>query len=400
MKIQPILIKNARLISNDIVTPEKHVYISNGTIQLVSNHITQIEEKYDVSNALIIDATNKYLTPGLIDVHVHLILHGDHDIVTYVNNASKDQYVQYAKHHMIQSVRHGITTLRDVGDTAGILSRLKKINMHNDISLPHLFTSGEMITAQHGHVKRICHEIINEEPEIHKAIKTQLESDADFIKLIISGGMLTRDSTPLKTEMDNNLVFRLCQEAHKQHIPVAAHAYSERDISAALRGGVASVEQGVFASDANLKQAAQQNVVFVPTLKASYDILDHKDILPSFMVHNAELVLSKIKSFIHTVQQYNVALAMGTDAGTPFNFHGDNAKELQLLVENGYSIPHAIQAATSIPARLLGMQSRLGKIQPGYSADVLLLSKNPLDDITAFQKNIISVINKGIYVKR
>ncbi len=398
MSFQPILIKNARIITHETLSSETHLFISNGIIQEINRDLSNIEKKYDVSKAITINAKNKFLTPGLIDAHVHLILNGDLDIVSYVNTTSKKKLYQNAKDNLMKSINNGITTVRDVGDTAGILNQIKKESCRQLFPMPHLVTSGEMITTSKGHVKTICHQINDSKTEIQHAIEKQNLVNADFIKLIISGGMLTKDSTPLQTELDKNLVLRLCQEAKMKNIPVAAHAYSSKDISAALEGRVASIEQGVFASEANLKKAAQQNVVFVPTLKVSYDIIDHKDILPQYMVKNAELVLSKAKSFIRNVQRYNVNLAMGTDAGTPFNFHGDNAKELELLVENGYPIKKAIQSATNIPAKLLGMNHRLGKIDVGIIADILLLSKNPIDDISAFQKNITCVISKGVCV--
>lgn len=396
MNTQPLIIQNARIITKDNISPEKSIIIHNGIFQSINEEINQ-QHLETIQPKKIINAKTCYVTPGLIDNHIHLILNGAKDIITYVNTTSDFKLKQYAEANMKQSLIHGITTLRDMGDTARIISKIKQKRKAPSY-LPHLFSSGQMLARKNGHVKKISKSLSTNIQQNNVAVDEQIAQKADFIKLIISGGLLTPGSSPLKSELSTSIIKNVCKKAKQKNIPVAAHVYSNQDISTALDAGVTSLEHGIWASSNSLKEASKKNIVFTPTLKAAYDIIEHKDVLPNYMVRNADVVLSKAPKFIKNAKKHHVLLAMGTDAGTPFNYHGENAKELQYLIENGLTPSEAIQSATTIPSKQLPVKNFIGNIKLGYSADLLILTKNPLDDITAFQNNIKNVISKGICI--
>lgn len=397
MKKRSLLIKNAKILENNHFTSEKIIKIENGMI----HNITDDSENADINSTNptdtnIIDAATFYITPGLIDNHVHLILNGAADIITYVKKTTTEEFKKHAKDNLRQSLVHGITTIRDMGDTAGILAEIKQKHSSNNI---HLLSSGEMLTGKKGHVKTIGKNLSTSPQQINTAVDQQIAQQANYIKLIISGGMLTPGSNPLKSELPPTIVTQACKRAKQHQRPIAAHAYSNHDIINAINAGVNTIEHGLWASKKTLQIAAKKNVLFTPTLKAAYDIIEHKDLLPTYMIKNADLIINRASTFIKQAKQSEVKLAMGTDAGTPFNYHGENAKELTYLTEHGLSTIEAIQSATKIPGHYLPTPSPTGMIKEGYTADLLILEKNPLDDIKVFQHNIKYVISKGICIK-
>ncbi len=388
-----LIIENAKIIHPENISEEKTIYISDGHIRQITDDPSDLHHITNQVKLKKINAKQCYISPGLIDTHVHLLFNGSADIVDYVKHQSYEDYQQIAIQNITRSLNHGITTLRDMGDTSGIINTIRQQQNHQN-HLPQLITAGEMITAPKGHVKTIAREITEDADIIKQALDDQIKHQADWIKIIVSGGLLTQNSSPFQSEMNQEMITTLCQESSKRNIPVAAHAYNKPDITLAIQAGVKSIEHGIFASSEIMAMAAEKQIIFTPTLKSAYDIIEHKDSLPSYMVHHAERIVDSASSFIKNALKTKLSLAMGTDAGTPFNYHGDNARELQYLIENGLPIRKAIESATSTAATLFN-NHHFGLIKPGYLADCIILTSNPLDDITAFEKNIKYVISKG-----
>lgn len=399
MNGKSLIIRNCHVIDSNSISDETDVFINNGVIQNIT-----LDDRYDErfcknQQCTELNAHGMYLLPGLIDCHVHLILDGSKDTVKYVNQSTVDTLKEKAKKNMISSLSNGITTVRDMGGKEFIVSQLKKNIKKGSVQGPRIFSAGHMITSKGGHVKTIARETSKTSQDIKKAVKEQFLNDADFIKLIISGGLLTPDSSPRHTELDRNLVSYAVAEAKKLGLNTAAHVYRNSDIAHAIDAGVCSIEHGTWASERTLKKAAEKNIVLVPTVKAVYDILEHADTLPSYMVRNASQVLNNTKRLISNAKKNKVKIAMGTDAGTPYNHHGDNAKELEYLSEYDLSNWDLIKAATIIPSQLLGIDNHYGKIKRGYTADLLLLNANPLNTISALRNNLRYVIFNGSLYK-
>jgi imidazolonepropionase-like amidohydrolase len=251
-----------------------------------------------------------------------------------------------------------------------------------------------MITKKGGHVKRIARELENTR-DIKKAIMEQSKGKVDFIKVIISGGLLTE---PRITELSNSFIRIVVNEASKIGLRTAAHVYSEKDVEAAVQAGVWSIEHASWASRASLKRAASRGIFLVPTLKAFNSIIENSDTLPNHIVKNAYEALRASRRTIPLALKEKVCIAMGTDAGTPCNYHGDNAMELEYMSDIGMSNQEIIEAATVNAAKLLG-KKYLGKVKPGFVADLLLLDSNPMDDIRVFRKGIKCVIKNGQIIK-
>jgi imidazolonepropionase-like amidohydrolase len=121
--------------------------------------------------------------------------------------------------------------------------------------------------------------------------------------------------------------------------------------------------------------------------------------VPEFAVRKAEEIDPiRRKAFAECLRR-GVRVAMGTDAGTPFNRHGSNAREVELMVEAGMTPAQALEASTATAAKLLGLEKEVGLVETGYGADLLLLSRNPLDDPAAYRRDLATVVRAGRIVR-
>jgi imidazolonepropionase-like amidohydrolase len=373
------------------------IFVQDGIIRDIKDHIC--DETLNVDNMQIIETHGMHLTPGLIDCHVHLILNGSPDIVDYVKNTDEGELAFIAAKNSLISLESGITTLRDMGCTSFIVPTLKKNIKKGMYQGPRIYAAGHMITRSGGHVKHIARETDGTSNDIKEAVREQVQEGADFIKLIVSGGLLTPKFKPTDTELDKKLVAAAINEALKFDLKTAVHVYGDEDIKAVLKAGAWTIEHGSWASTETLEMAAKSNVFFVPTLKAAYDIIENSDNLPDYVVKNASDVLDATRRVLPNAVREGVCVAMGTDAGTPYNYHGDNVKELEYMSELGMSNEEVLKAATVNASKLTGRSHLLGQVKTGYKADLLLMDANPLDDIKAFKNAIKYVIQDGQIIR-
>jgi len=183
--------------------------------------------------------------------------------------------------------------------------------------------------------------------------------------------------------------------------PVAAHAHGGDGIRNALAAGVRSIEHGTFLDDAMIGTMVRDGTFLVPTLVATRAMIDAGTArgVPDYAVRKAEEIDPvRRKSFAEAVR-HGVRIAMGTDAGTPFNPHGGNARELELMVEAGMTPAQALAASTVTAADLLGIDGEVGLVEHGFAADLLILARNPLDDPAAYRTDLAVVVQAGRPVK-
>jgi imidazolonepropionase-like amidohydrolase len=218
---------------------------------------------------------------------------------------------------------------------------------------------------------------------LRRAAREQLKAGADLVKMIATGGVLTPGSQPGAAQLTLEELRAGVEEAHRAGRKAAAHAQGSEGIRNAVLAGIDSVEHGFFLTTEVIGMMVERGVYLVPTLTAARAIVEHgkKSGIPPSAVDKAMAAWQEHeKSFAKAVEA-GVKVAMGTDAGTPFNEHGRNAQELVLLVEHGMSEAEAILSATSRAAELLGIADSVGSISVGKVADLLVVKGDPLEDI-------------------
>jgi imidazolonepropionase-like amidohydrolase len=227
----------------------------------------------------------------------------------------------------------------------------------------------------------------------------------DWIKFHASGGVMDPFSNPQLQEYSDREMETIINEAHARGKLTFAHAQGAGGIRAAVRAGVDSIEHGFYLEDDIVEMMLRKGTYLVPTLVALRRIIDAgekggipKESLEKAIPHGEAHVASFQKAY-----KAGIKICMGTDCGSPYNYHGDNAHELSLMVRNGMKEMDAIVACTKRAAEALRMQDKIGTLENGKWADVVVVEGDPLKDIQvlAEKTNIKLVMKEGkIYLNR
>ena len=214
-----------------------------------------------------------------------------------------------------------------------------------------------------------------------KAVREQIHAGSDLIKLMATGGVMTPGVDPEDAHYSAEELAAGIAEGNRFHRPCASHAQGRDGILNAVRGGIDSIEHGIFMDERCVEEMVERGTYLVPTLAALRNILLNREHgIADYIVEKTERVGEAHRRSIAMFYKAGGKLAMGTDAGTPFNYHGENARELRYMVDVGIRPRDALMAATSRAADLNRLADR-GRIREGAAADLLLVNGNPADDI-------------------
>ena len=192
------------------------------------------------------------------------------------------------------------------------------------------------------------------------------------------------------------------EEAHHAGLKTATHAQGTPGIANAVNAGIDSVEHAYYLTEELVEKMLKKGTYLIPTITSLTNIVDNgKDQrIPAWAVEKAKMVMDQAFRSHEMAREAGVPIAMGTDAGTPYNVHGENGNELAAMTKWGFSPSKAITCATYNAAKLLGLEHTIGTIAPGKIADILVVKGNPLDDISLLGPNrgIEAVYKSGIPV--
>jgi len=359
----------------------------------------------------VIDAMGGSILPGLIDTHVHFTMEYP-DVLRGLLTPPSLRLLQ-AIPRMRATLEAGVTTVRDAaGAPAGLkmaveqgiiagprmqvaISLISQTGGHGDGFYPCCvdigFFGGHFIDAPNGVADGI--------EEVRKAVREVLRAGADWIKLATTGGVLSTSDAPTSSQLTVDEIATAVYEATAQEKRCMAHAQGTQGIKNALLAGVVSIEHGVYLTDELIDMMLKQGAYLVPTLIAPLSVVQfsqgHPDLLPPMMAAKALSVIEAHQKSFRMAVDAGVNIAMGTDSGV--GRHGENGKELQLMVENGMTPMQAIQASTSQAARLLRLEDKLGTLEVGKLADVIIVDGDVLSDISkiADPANVKLVLKAG-----
>lgn len=369
-----------------------------GTLVIEGERITDLGRQDQVAiprHATMIDAMGGSILPGLIDCHVHFMLEYP-DIMRGLITQPSLRLLQ-AIPRMRATLEAGITTVRDA---AGSPAGLKIAVERGIVAGPRMQIAVSMISQTGGHGDGFfpcCVDIgffgmrFYDVPsgvsdgidEVRKATRTILRAGADWIKLATTGGVLSTSDAPTSSQLTVEEIATAVYEAAAQEKRCMAHAQGSQGIKNALLGGVASIEHGVYLNDELIDIMLKQEVYLVPTLVAPLAVVEfateHPDILPPMMAAKATEVIEAHRQSFRRAVEAGVKVAMGTDAGV--GKHGENGRELVLMVENGMTPMQAIVASTANAARLLHVDEHVGTLEVGKLADVVIVDGDIVGDI-------------------
>ena len=397
------LIENVNIINpDDEFKDNQNILIEGKYIKKISSAKINTKE-----NVKIIDGESKYVLPGFIDCHTHILAKGFHKEENMANPLAIHFY--NAVPHGKQTVNAGVTTIRDCGSAdfgvklaqqRGLFTAPKleicvtplvMTGGHFDLMLPSGF---DMEIIYPGFPKGRC----DGPSEVLKKTREVKRAGADFIKVMCSGGVLTTNTSPEFSQFNLEELKTIVGEAKNTNSKVSAHCHSLEGINKCIDAGFSSIEHGTFIDASTSKKMAENNVTLVPTLLVHQYLYENG--FPEWDNY-ADEKLAKLKEIIK-VHKENIKFAydegvnivMGTDSGViP---HGHNLKELINLVDLGMKPKEAIASATTKAAEFLGRDD-IGSIYEGKCADMIFVERNPIIDIELLTdpNNITGVIQDG-----
>jgi imidazolonepropionase-like amidohydrolase len=398
--VKSVVIRGATLIdgTGSVPQPSTNIKIEDGKIVAIAP-----VEPVNGGSAEVLDASGCYVLPGLIDCHVHIAMDGSPE--GQLSGSHGWTMLQMLKHAQ-DSLKSGFTTLRDVGGRSHLEFDLRKAIETGLWAGPRLALAGKLLSITSSGTEFFdgMYREADGEDEVRKATREQIKAGADHIKVMATGAVMTPGEEPLSTQYNVDEMRVAVDEAGKAGKYVAAHAHAVQGIRNAVEAGVKTVEHGTFLHEDEklMELMAKKEVFLVPTLKLFYDMTRGDfDEIPTWMVDKAKRTAEHHRRSIERAISHGVPIAMGTDACTPYNYHGDNAKELELMEDCGMKPMQAIMAATRDAARAIGWGSWLGTLEVGKAADLIVLKKNPLENLGYIKReNIVCVMKAGEVVAR
>lgn len=364
----------------------------------------------------VIDLSNQWVLPGLMDMHVHLT--SELSPKTYIEKFTlnpTDYAIRSTKYARL-TLLAGFTTVRNVGDDG--MNGMTTVSLRNAIAQgyavgPRIFTAGKAIATTGGHAdptNGYCEAlmgdpgpnegVINSPEDARKAVRQRYKEGADLIKITATAGVLSLASSADNPQFTDEELKAIIETAHDYGFTVAAHAHGAEGMLRAVRAGVTSVEHATYMNDEIMALMKKKGTVYVPTLEAGETVVamaQEPGNLPEIVRPKAIRVGAQIEETFRKAYKAGVPIAMGTDSSV--SPHGKNAHEFELMVEYGMPPMEAIKAGTIAGAKLLRKEKDLGTIEKGKIADLVAVDGDPLKNISLLT-DVKFVMKDGVVYKR
>lgn len=344
----------------------------------------------------VIDLSTKTVLPGLIDLHVHLTGDPGGDFRDEAVDPDEWGVVMGVKNAAL-TVKAGFTTVREAGSAQNTSFVLRRGTAEGKIAGPRIIAAGPAlsIVGGHGDVTGFRKDVLaaldsgytcTGPIECAEKVRKASRLGADVIKITATGGVLSQQGRGLEAHFTNEEMTSIASTAHSLGLKVMAHAHGAGGIRSAAAAGIDTIDHGTFADDEALKVMKAKGTVLVPTLMALEGVRARlgKGIYTPTVEVKARQAVETAGRQVTRAKAMGVTIAFGTDAGV-FE-HGQNAGEFALLVKAGMTPVEALASATTIAAKTLGMENEIGKLAVGYSADLIAVDSNPLDDVRTLEK--------------
>jgi len=378
------------IVGDGRVLENMYVGIEGGVIKEVSDKL--LGDRYGDE----VDYSGKYVMPGLIDAHVHIRYDADGDL----EKRSHEYQALRGAENARKALKIGVTSLGEAGGIGNVVFAVRNAINNCVTHGPRLFVSGEMITITGGRSKipgeRL--EVNGADSAREAARKLLMYHNADFIKLGATGAVSSAHTGPRHPQLSVDEMRACAEEAHNCGKPVHGHCYGEKGISNSLEAGVDVIVHGQTLSDGHIKFMKDNNLILMPTLKTFCGNLENLD---KGGVHSRLVktgIWPETEPNFRRALEAGLTISMGTDAGMADDHFTNNYLDLKYMVNWGMTPSQAITAGTLNAAKSLAVEDRLGTIEAGKFADMLVLGRNPVEDISNIWTSREEVILNGVPV--
>lgn len=342
------------------------------------------------------------VVPGLIDVHTHLTGPEDEGQgYAHLVMRSGAQDALIGVKHAAATIRAGFTTVRDIGTFRAFVDvALKEAIDEGWVVGPRMMVAGAYVTCPGGggDITGLAVDVDSVLPrelrfgvtsgidQMRSNVRQILRYGADFIKILATGAVLTSGTNPGAPEFTEDELRAGVEVAASAGAHVAVHAHGAEGIKRAVRAGARSIEHGSLIDEEGIELMAEMGTYLVADLYDGDHILEEGPGrgYSEEVMRKTEMTTEAQRDGFRKAVEAGVRIAYGTDSGVyP---HGDNSRQFALYVEHGLSPAASLQSGTRWAAELMGWEDRVGSIQPGLHADLVVLDANPLDDITTLER--------------
>jgi len=402
-----VILRGARLLDVDAgeILPDRQLLIGDGRVEAVLRAGDPVPD-----GARALDLAGLTILPGLIDTHSHLI--GDMEFAGVpATTTSAAEEAMTGVRNARATIEAGFTSVRDVGTYRAFVD----VALRNAIDAgwlpgPRMQCAGAYITSPGGggEVTGLAHDItlpadlrfgvVRSPADARQRVRDLVAGGADLIKLIVTGAVLTRGTHPDVVELDEATVRAAVEEASAHGVFVAAHAHGAEGVKVAIRAGVRSVEHGSLIDDEGIALLADSGTFWVADIYDGdwIEEVGTRDGWPAETLEKNRQTTDAQRDGFRKAAAAGVKLAYGTDSGVyP---HGLNARQLPYLVRYGMTTAEALRSATVVASELLGWGDRVGRLAPGYAADLIGVEGDPLADV-GILSDVPIVMKAGMLVK-
>jgi len=371
-------------------------FLANKAIVIEDGKITEILDIGDLHNDrrydghAVVDATGKWVMPGLINVHDHLTFRDVIGNPPDVNASSPAKLGMNAARNSITALKRGWTTIRDMGTSYGIAFQYRGFIQQGLIPGPRVLACGSPICATGGHGARLISIEADGVGEARKAARSQLAAGADFIKVMASHDPIkTRAAEKTRAELEVDELKAVFDQAHAHGKLTGGHVMGTVAIGRVLDAGIDCISHGIYLNDDLAQRMAEQNVFFDPTL-SSYgrQTLNPRLQRGEAWVNNHLVLVEPLEKAFKSAIRAGVRIVTGTDSA------GRYAEDVAMMREFGLSPEASLWACTSLAAEAMGIDDIVGTIEPGKIADIVVLDNDPLKDPYALEA-VSLVIQSG-----
>jgi imidazolonepropionase-like amidohydrolase len=404
----PVVLKADRMV--DVM--DRRI-VEPGVVVVQGERIRDVSPETLPDDAEVIELGDVTLLPGLMDMELNFLMGGAGS--TMLSSVQDDPAMKLLRGIPAcrKTLLAGFTTVRNLGlfvQTGGLLLdvTLKRGVDAGWFPGPRIYPSGHAITPSGGHLDPTMFQgfapgvlpltveegIADGVSQVRRAVRYQIKHGATQIKVCASGGVMSLTGTAGAQHYSDEELRAIADEAHRRGMYVAAHAHGDQGIRAAIEAGIDCIEHASLMSEETQKLALERRTFIVPTSYLS-EGMDVSHAAPELQAKAAE-VFPIAKKTISRLVDAGARIATGTDA--PAIPHGENWRELWALVQRGMAPVDAIVASTVTSAELVQAEEDLGRLVPGYLADVIAVPGDPTEDITVTE-HVQFVMKGGVVYK-